>query len=496
MNSAEQSYRDERAPSGIPGLDEVLHGGFVPCQLYLIEGNPGSGKTTFSLQFLIEGARRGENCLYITLSESERELRFGAESHGWDLNGVDIIELVADDEILEREAQVTMYHPSEVELGSLTEKVLQAVEKVKPTRVVFDSLSELKLLAQGSLRYRRQVLALKHFLVSKGCTVFMLDDKTSEEEDLQLQSIAHGVVTLSQAFPTYGASRRKLSVVKMRGAHYSGGLHDFAIETGGLRVFPRLVAGRTEHSFEAEVLKSGVAEFDNLLAGGIDRGSSTLFVGPAGSGKSTLAMSYAVVAAREGKHSSVFLFDESIASLKTRANSIGLGFQEGDGPGMVRLRTVDPAEVSPGEFAHMVRTAVEKDQSEVIVIDSLNGYLNAMSHEPFLSAQLHELLSFLGRRGVSTFLVVAQHGVVGSVTQSPIDTSYLADNVILNRYYEHRGHVKKAVSVVKKRSGPHEETIRGLSFDKGMICVTEPLAQLRGVLTGVPIEVTESSSNS
>jgi len=487
------SIAEGRCTTGIEGLDLVLGGGLIPRQLYLVEGNPGSGKTTMSLQFLIEGARLGEKCLYITLSETEAELRAGARTHGWNLAGIEIVELTANEDSLEREAQVTMYHPAEVELGDLTNSVLEAVEAISPARVVFDSLSELKLLAQSSLRYRRQVLALKQYLISKGCTVLMLDDKTTEEADLQLQSIAHGVINLSQHFPDYGKERRRLNVIKMRGARFHGGYHDFAIETGGVRIFPRLIAGDQDAHFASQQITSGVPAFDALLGGGVERGTSTLLLGPAGSGKSTIAMSYSATAANEGKHAAAFLFDEGIDTLMARCRALKLNFEEGTGPGQVDIRTVDPAEVSPGEFAHMVRTAVEKDKAEIVLIDSLNGYLNAMPDEPFLTAQLHELLSYLGRRGVTTFLVVSQHGmVVGSNAPTPIDTSYLADCVVLHRYYEHRGAVKKAVSVVKKRSGKHEESIRGLYFDEQGIQLTEPLSQLRGVLTGVPIEIQEN----
>lgn len=499
MSTSFQSHNSDkslRCATGISGLDDILHGGLIPNQLYLLEGNPGSGKTTLSLQFLIEGIKRGERCLYITLSESEQELRAGAKSHGWDLAGIDIVELLADEESLEHEAQVTMYNPADVELGELTRSVLKAVEELKPARVVFDSLSELKLLSQTSLRYRRQVLALKQFLIGRSSTVLMLDDKTTEDYDLQLQSIAHGVINISQTNPEYGSSRRKINVVKMRGSQYRGGFHDFVIEKGGLNVFPRLIAAEHHEEYEQTQLKSGIAEFDKLLGGGVERGTSTLLLGPAGSGKSTIALSYASIAAQDGKHASVFTFDESIATLRTRCRGIGMKIPEGQEPGTVAIRTVDPAEVSPGEFAHMVRQSVELHDAQVIVIDSLNGYLNAMPNEPFLTAQLHELLSYLSRRGVTSFLVVAQHGMmVGTNTPSPVDTSYLADSVVLHRFYEYRGQVKKAVSVIKKRSGRHEETIRGLHFDENGIHVSEPLTQLRGVLTGVPIEVPNLSSN-
>jgi circadian clock protein KaiC len=492
-SSKENSHRD---PIGIDGLDNVLCGGLISNQLYLVDGNPGSGKTTLSLQFLIEGARRGEKCLYITLSETEEELRAGATSHGWDLQGIDIVELTANENDLEREAQITMYHASEVELTELTTRILDAVGRIKPDRAVFDSLSELRLLSQSSLRYRRQVLALKQFFVGRSCTVLLLDDRTAETTDLQLQSIAHGVISLEQNFPAYGNARRKLRVVKMRGSTYRGGYHDFNIEKGGLQVFPRLVAAEHSEEFKPEHIRSGIAELDAALGGGPVRGTSTLLMGPAGSGKSTVAVKYAVAAAERGDHAALFLFDESIATLQVRCQALGIDLIGGRKAGQVSARSVDPAEVSPGEFAHMVRRAVEVDKAKIIVIDSLNGYLNAMHDEPYLTPQLHELLSFLGRQGVTTFMVVAQHGLgLGTHMPSPVDTSYLADSVILHRYFEYKGRVKKAISVVKMRSGRHEETIREMTFDQNGIHLGEPLTMLRGVLTGVPVELKEASSD-
>ncbi|HJP82909.1 MAG TPA: ATPase domain-containing protein [Fimbriimonadaceae bacterium] len=482
----------KRCATGIAGLDNILGSGFISNQMYLIEGAPGSGKTTLGLHFLREGVRLGEKCLYITLSETKAELEAGARSHGWDLKGIEFVELIPDEDSLEREAQVTMYHPEEVEIDSLTKSIMESAEKIKPDRVVFDSLSELKLLAQTNLRYRRQVLALKRYFISRGATILLLDDKSEESADIQLQSIAHGVLNLYQSLPPYGASRRRLNMAKFRGSHYRGGFHDFAIVTGGMEVFPRLVAAEHGKLNEHSLVSSGVSELDSLLGGGIERGTSTLLMGPAGTGKSTIGMCYSVAATKNGEHASAFLFDESVTLLQKRCRAVGLDFEVGDGPGQISLRTVDPAEVSPGEFASMVRHAVEVDNASIIFIDSLNGYLNAMPDEPFLTAQLHELLSYLGRLGVTTLMVVAQHGMVGALnTTSPIDTSYLADTVILHRYYEHRGMVKKAVSVVKKRAGLHEETIRGLTFNSSGVHVSEPLTQLRGVLSGIPVEVPE-----
>jgi len=476
----------KRSAMGIAGLDDILGGGLLPHRLYLIDGDPGSGKTTLSLQYLLEGARRGERVLYVTLSETREELLEVAASHGWSLDGIEIVEMVASEKDLTSDNQLTMYHPSEVELSETTKMVLQAVERVNPVRVVFDSLSEMRLLAQNSLRYRRQILALKQFFIGRQCTVLLLDDRTAEDHDTQLQSIAHGVIALEQLAPEYGAERRRLRVMKFRGAQYRGGYHDFSIVPGGLKVYPRLIAAEHGTTFPAGPIRSGVTALDALLGGGPDRGTSTLLMGPAGVGKSTIAAQYAVAAAARGEHAVVFAFDESIATLEARMHGLGVRLKDGNGPGEVTVRQIDPAEVSPGEFGSMVREAVERDHATVIVIDSLNGYLNAMPEERFLTIQLHELLTYLGRQGVCTLMVVAQHGMMGSSMQSPVDASYLADSVVLFRYFEFRGKVKKAVSVLKKRSGAHEESIRELRFDRTGISVSEPLSDFHGILTGVP----------
>jgi len=485
----------DRSGTGIAGLDDILNGGLIPNRLYLVDGNPGAGKTTLSLQFLLEGVRLRETCLYITLSETKEELIAGAESHGWKLDGIEIIELLAEEKDLDGDSQVTMYHPSEVELNETTRKVLEAVQRTNPRRVVFDSLSEMRLLAQNSLRYRRQILALKHFFIGRNCTVLLLDDRTSEGTDLQLQSIAHGVISLEQLAPNYGGARRRLRIMKFRGTDYRDGYHDFTIATGGLFVFPRLVASEHSEPFPAERIQSGVTALDALLGGGPDRGTSTLLMGPAGCGKSTIAVQYAVAAAARGDHAVIFAFDESRATLETRSSALGIKFHEGIKAGQVKIHQVDPAELSPGEFVQRVQQAVEKDHARVIVIDSLNGYMHAMPEERFLTAQLHELLSYLGRQGVTTLMVVAQHGMMGTTMTSPVDTSYLADSVVLLRYFEYAGKVKKAISVVKKRSGPHEETIRELRFSRNGIDLSEPLVQFRGILTGVPETVPQPADS-
>jgi circadian clock protein KaiC len=477
-----------RAKTGIAGLDEILHGGLIPARLYLVDGNPGAGKTTLALQFLQEGVRAGERCLYVTLSETAEELKAGAHSHGWSLAGIEIVELIADESEFDRESQLTMFHPSEIDLTETTRMVLEAIQRVNPRRLVFDSLSELRLLAQSSLRYRRQILAFKQFLVGRDCTVLMLDDRTAEAGDIQLQSIAHGVISLDHRAPPYGRARREMQILKFRGSDFVSGFHDFVVRKGGFTVFPRLAAGTHIEAIEPRVIESGVADLDALLGGGIECGTSTLLVGPPGSGKSSIALQFTIAAAARGDHGAVFAFEETRSATMVRSRGLGLTFNEGLGAGRIMVQQIDPAEISPGEFAHLVRESVEKNGAGVVVIDSLNGYLNAMPADRFLTAQLHELLAYLSNRGVATFIVVAQSGMVGSM-QSPVDASYLADSIVMLRFFEHAGEVKKAISVLKKRTGAHEESIRELSFDRHGIHLSPPLLQLRGVLTGVPVEV-------
>jgi circadian clock protein KaiC len=478
----------QRAKTGVAGLDEILCGGLITQRLYLVDGNPGAGKTTLALQFLLEGVRAGEECLYVTLSETRQELEAGAQSHGWSLEGIEIIELIADEKELEGDEQLTMLPPSEVELNETTRGIIDAVKRSAPRRMVLDSLSELRLLAQSSLRYRRQILALKQFFVGRQCTVVMLDDRTAEGPDLQLHSIAHGVIALDSTSPAYGQKRREVEILKFRGSDFVSGYHDFTIREGGLMVFPRLVSSQHVTSFTAESIPSGVDQLDKLLGGGVERGTSTLLIGPPGSGKSTIALQYAAAATGRGDHAAAFLLDETRAALLARAAGIGMKLKEGLGAGEILLQQIDPAAISPGEFAHMVRNRVEAG-ARVVVIDSLNGYLNTMPQNNFLTAQLHELLSYLNAQGVATFLVVAQSGMMGPSMTSPVDASYLADSVVMLRYFEHLGEVKKAISVVKKRTGAHERAIRGLEFDAQGIHLSEPLMTLRGVLTGVPVEV-------
>ena len=482
------SSPDPRATTGIAGLDEVLGGGFTPNRLYLIEGVPGSGKTTMALQFLLEGVRRGEPVLYVTLSETEEELRGVSASHGWSLDGITVRELVPSEDSLQPDEQYTMFHPSEVELSETTKAVLAHVERIKPSRVVFDSLSELRLLAGSALRYRRQILALKQFFSGRRCTVLLLDDLTSTNHDLQVQSIAHGVVRLEQLYPEYGAERRRLMVLKYRGVRFRGGYHDYSIQTGGIELYPRIAVGvRPPAATMATVEKlgSGIAEMDALLGGGIERGTSTLIIGAAGTGKSTLASQFVAAAARRGQRSALFIFDESANTLLTRAAGLGIDLREHLATGCVKLRQVDPAELSPGEFTQAIRRAVDDVNASIVVIDSLNGYLNAMPGERFLIMQLHELLTYLGDAGVATILIAAHHGLIGQMI-TPVDASYLADAVILMRYFEMQGEIRQAISVVKKRGGAHERTIREFRLQNGGINLGPPLRNFHGVLTGVP----------
>jgi circadian clock protein KaiC len=478
--------REAGVSTGIAGLDHVLGKGLPAKRVYLIEGDPGAGKTTLGLQFLRDGIANGEKVLYVTLSETRAELTAVAESHGWTLEGMDVHELSPSEESVKPDDQYTFFHPSEVELSETTKAVLAEVDRINPSRVVFDSLSEMRLLAREPLRYRRQILGLKQFFIGRNCTVLLLDDRTSQAGDLQLQSLAHGVVTLEQLAPEYGAERRRLRIIKMRGVRFQGGYHDFIIATGGLRIFPRLVAAESRLEASYGSASTCIQRLDALLGGGLDRGTSSLFIGPAGAGKSAIATQIAVAAAARGEHVAMYLFDEGLETFRRRAAGLGADVTDHVASGHLTLTQVDPAELSPGEFAERVRTAVVENRASVVVIDSLNGYLNAMPEERFLLAQLHELFMFLRQHGVLAISVVAQHGLVGQM-QTPVDLSYLADNVLLLRFFEARGAVRQAISVLKKRSGPHEKTIRELRLESSGITVGEPLVEFQGVLTGVPV---------
>jgi len=471
------------ASSGVQGLDEILEGGFPRERLFLIQGDPGVGKTTLALQFLLEGRRNGEASLYITLAETRPELEAVARSHGWTLDGVEVFEQRVDP-VLGLDEDNTLFHPAEVEMAETTRAIIAEVERVKPDRVVIDSLSELRLLAQSGLRYRRQILALKQYFTGQHATVLLLDDRTSQVGDQQLQSVAHGVLSMDQLAPLYGGDRRRLRAVKMRGVAIKGGFHDFRIHRGGIRVYPRLVAADHHTPFEPGTLESGSAELDLLLGGGLAYGSSSLFLGPPGCGKSVLGMQYAVEAARLGKNAILFAFDEARHVALTRAKGLGL---ELDGhPGKISVHQIDPAEMAPGEFVSLARTAVEEQDARVVVVDSLNGYMNAMPQEQFLVLKLHELLTYLGQRGVVTILIVAQHGVVGGSMNTPVDISYLADTVLLFRHFESGGRLRKALSVLKKRTGGHESTIRELMIGPVGIRVGPALVNFHGVLSGIP----------
>ena len=476
----------EVVKTGITGLDDVLFGGLPAFRQYLIEGWPGTGKTTLGMQFLMEGRRLGEKCLYITLSESEEELQQVARSHGWNLDGIQIYELQTAESRSEPEDDYTVFRPEEVELSETVQEVCRLVERQRPARAVFDSLSELHLLARDPLRYRRQILGLKRFFSGKHCTVLLLDDKSGPDSGLQLQTLSHGVITLERLGQEYGGSRRRLNIGKLRGAKFRDGFHDYAIETGGIRVYPRLVASehRTEH--QTFVLSSGVPELDQLLGGGLSCGTSTLIVGPAGTGKSTIAGAYSRSAAQKGLHASVFIFEETRQTYIERMAGVSLSLADGLRDGLIVLQQVDPAELSPGQFTQVIRDEVEQAGSRLLVIDSLNGYLNAMPGERFLTTHLHEVLMYLGEKNVATMLIGAYQGVIGAQMFTPVDASYLADAVVMLRYYENRGAVHQAISVMKKRGGQHERTIREFSIERGGMHVGEPLRNFRGVLTGVP----------
>ena len=482
--AAETPGQPDLVRTGTAGLDDVLGGGLPARRLILVQGDPGTGKTTLSLRFLLEGAARGEPVLYVALSESREELEQVATSHNWSLDGVTIGDHFTAGGMEERET--TLFQPSEVELGTRMRALLDQVDQLHPTRIVLDSCSELRLLSQSPLRYRRQILALKARATSLGTTILLIDTLTGGGPEMLLESVVHGVVTLEQLSPLYGAERRRLRISKLRGRRYRGGYHDMVIRTGGLVVFPRLVAGEHHHRYQRAPVSSGVPELDALLGGGPDRGSSLLLMGPAGCGKSAIAAQYSVAAAARGERVAAFAFDESVAMYVARARSLAMDVEQYMGSGNLTVQQVDPAELSPGEFAYAVRDAIEREGARLVVIDSLNGYLNAMPEEKLLALQLHELLAYLGQRGILTLLAVAQHGLVGAESASPVDLSYIADAVLLFRYFEVRGRVRKAISVVKKRAGAHEQTIRELALGAGGVQVGPALSNFQGVLSGQP----------
>lgn len=480
-------FSERRISTGVTGLDDILGGGLPAGHLYLVEGDPGTGKTTLALQFLLEGLARGERGMYVTLSESKAELNQVAASHGWSLSDLTVFEMIPTDDDLSPEAQYTVFHPSEVELADTMTAIIQQVNAVDPQRVVFDSLSEFRMLARDPLKYRRQVLALKRHFTGRNCTLLLLDDRTAEGSaaDLQIQSIAHGVVNLQNREREFGVTRRRVAVQKLRGSRFREGFHDYSILTGGLEIYPRLVAAEHKPGFVHRQVSSGMKELDNLFGGGIDTGTNTLLMGPAGSGKSTIALRYAVSSAERGEKAAIFTFDESLSTLITRAKGLNMDPTAFLKDGSLTIQQVDPAELSPGEFVARIRDLVETRELRLLVIDSMNGFLNAMPTEQFLAMQLHELFAYLGQQGIVSLVTLAQHGFAGAPV-APVDISYLADSVLLFRYFERDGGVHQSLSVVKKRSGPHERTIRELLFQNGTIAVGPILTGFEGVLTGHP----------
>jgi circadian clock protein KaiC len=478
--------QDEAVSTGSKALDAILSGGYAANHIHLIEGAPGSGKTTLGLQFLMDGVRRGERSLYITLSESRNELLQVARTHGWDLDGVEIFELVPPELSLDPEREQSIVYASDLELGETVKMVMEEVTRIAPSRIVFDSLSEIRLLAQGSLRYRRQVLALKHFFAQRQGTALFLDDLTEMIDDLSLHSLAHGVLRLEQLAIAYGSERRRLRVYKMRGRDFLGGFHDFIIRTGGIEIFPRLVASaHPDEGQEDRQALSGIAELDDLVGGSLDYGTTTLVIGPSGAGKSTITLQYVYQLLQRGEKALVISFDETIRVFHKRAAGLGLGLAPWVEEGTFIFRQVDPAELSPGELTGLIREHVEEQGVSMVVIDSLSGYQHAMAEEQFMLLQMHEIVTYLNQQGVLTFLILAQSGMVGQMT-SPVDLTYLSDNVLLLRFFEAHGEIRRALSVLKKRTGPHESTIRELKIAVGGISVGPRLAGFRGVLTGTP----------
>lgn len=475
-----------RLATGISGLDDILQGGLPAGHVYLIEGDPGSGKTTVGLQFLLQGVANGEPTLYVTLAESREELETVAESHGFDLAKVEIFEVKPPELDQTGSDQYTVFHPSEVELVDVMQNILSKMEKTKAGRIVFDSMSEIRMLARDPLRYRRQILSLKQFFMGRNCTVLLLDDRTGDRQDTQLQSICHGAIRMESLLREYGPQRRQIQVLKLRASQFREGPHDYKIGKGGLHVYPRLISA--EHrppNVDRSVLPSGIGELDKLFGGGVSRGTTSLFMGPAGSGKSTIATKFLTSAAERGERGLMFTTDETVETVMARCRGLGIPLELHLKKKTIDVQRLTPSELSPGEFIARIRTDVEEKECRVVIIDSLNGLLNAMQEQAMM-VQLHELFSYLSHMGVTTFVVMAQFGILGTQMGSPVDVSYLADNVLLFRYFEAMGAVRQAISVVKRRSGPHERSIRELRLSPNRIEIGAPLEQFEGVLTGVP----------
>lgn len=485
MQTTDRPVTQKRIQSGIEGIDDILGGGLTPDRMYLVEGAPGAGKTTLALQFLLRGAELGESGLYITLSETSAELVAVAESHGWDASKFTTIELLSD-EGLDPRFEQSVLQPAEVELSETVRDVIAKVDELKPSRLVFDSLSELRMLSQSGLRYRRQILALKRYFATRACTVLLLDDNSSEPGDLQLHSIAHGVISLDNVVHDFGGERRRLRIAKMRGIRFREGFHDMTLNTGGIQVYPRLIAAEHHSEYAPEALTTGTPGLDALLGGGLVRGTNTLMVGPSGVGKTTTVASCLLAALKRGEPCVYYLFDETRMTLLRRSAMLGIDLRPHLDSGLLTLRQVDPAEMSPGEFTSELRRSVEQDDVRFVAIDSLNAFLQAMPGERHLLLQMHELLTYLNQRGVITMLVLGQHGVIGEV-QSDIDISYLSDVVVLFRYFERQGHVHTAVTAVKSRTSGHERSIREFRLDRGGVNVGESLRDFEGILSGLPV---------
>ena len=486
----------EKARSGDGGLDDILGGGFTRGSMFVLEGTPGAGKTTLGLQFLLEGAKAGEVGLYITLSETEAELRASAASHGWEIGPqIKVFELIPPESLLDSDQQQSLLYSSDLELKEATQQIFSQVEAIKPRRVVLDSMSEIRLLAQSSLRYRRQILAIKHFFARHGATVLLLDDLTADIDDKTIHSVAHGVILLEELAPNYGAERRRARIVKYRGQGYRGGYHDFAIVTGGVRIFPRLVASEHRTSFDRSIVSTDNAPFDALLGGGLDAGSSTLILGPAGTGKTFIAVTFVMSAIRRGEKGAIFMFEEELGLFMRRMKTLGYDMQSQIDAGNLVLEQIDAAELSPGEFAHRVRAVVDQKKIKTVMIDSLNGYQTSMQDEKSVILHVHELLQYLNRQGAATFLTVAQHGISGDM-QSPVDVTYLADSVILLRFFEAMGHIRRAISVIKKRTGILETSIREFTLSAEGLKLGAPLVEFEGILSGTPTFVGARSNPS